>query len=103
MRSHLLFLFLTLSAFCTQTPIIGIYTQDRSGNHTYIAASYIKFVEMAGGQVVPIFYKSTEAELKTLLSQINGVLFPGGGMSLDIKNKFTHNADIILKYDSLTG
>lgn len=53
---------------------------------------------MAGAQVVPIFYKSTQADLKLLLSQINGVVFPGGGMELNISNEFTKNADYILKY-----
>ena len=32
---------------------------------------------MAGAQVVPIFSHSTEAQLSSLLSKINGVLFPG--------------------------
>lgn len=82
-----------------QVPIIGIYTQDRTSNtETYIAASYVKFLEMAGAQVVPIFYKSSQADLKKQLSQLNGVLFPGGGMDLDIKNTFTKNADFILNY-----
>lgn len=82
-----------------QVPVIGIYTQDHdSQTETYIAASYVKFLEMAGAQVVPIFYKSTEAELKNQLSQINGVLFPGGGMALNIKNTFTKNADFIFKF-----
>ena len=85
-----------------QTPVIGIYTQDASDNSsihtTYIASSYVKYLQMGGAQVVPIFYKSSQAELKLLLSQINGVLFPGGGMEFNINNTFTKNADFILKY-----
>ena len=41
-----------------QTPIIGIYTQTYNDlpNETYIVASYVKYIEMAGAQVIPIFY-----------------------------------------------
>lgn len=47
------------------TPIIGILTQEVSKliyreypdkeYHSYVAASYVKFVESAGGRVVPIW------------------------------------------------
>jgi len=68
-------------------PIIGIFTQpspsvlSRFGN-SYIAASYVKFIESAGARVVPIFYKSSQADLKKLFNSINGILFPGGSASL---------------------
>ena len=46
-----------------QTPVIGIYTLDSDDppepvpeNFTYFAGSYVKNLEMAGAQVVPIFY-----------------------------------------------
>ena len=48
-----------------QTPVIGIYTQDAEDFAslgsvdpfaTYIAASYVKNLEMAGAQVIPLFY-----------------------------------------------
>lgn len=42
-----------------QTPVIGIYTQTHTDTPTsktsYIAASYVKFIEMSGAQVVPIY------------------------------------------------
>lgn len=85
-----------------QTPIIGIYTQDSDypgyENFTYIASSYVKSMEMTGVQVVPIFYHYTTAQLKDLLSQINGVLFPGGEMPIDISNQWTSNTKYILEY-----
>jgi hypothetical protein len=42
-------------------PVIGVLTQDSFGNYgkSYIAASYIKFLESAGARVVPIHYKAT--------------------------------------------
>lgn len=65
-----------------QTPIIGIFTlenEDTSfGSSTYIAASYVKFIEMSGAQVVPIMSYSPTADILKLVSQLNGVLFTGG-------------------------
>lgn len=85
-----------------QTPVIGIYTQDSDlpgyESMTYIAASYVKSMEMTGVQVVPIFYHSTTAQLQTLLSQINGVVFPGGEMPIDVSNQWTANTKYILEY-----
>jgi hypothetical protein len=55
-----------------QAPVIGIYTQDAedfaqitqtNGMSTYIAASYVKNLEMAGAQVVPLFYHYSYQQL----------------------------------------
>jgi hypothetical protein len=59
------------AALPAQNPVIGIFTLPDEGdepkagveyppkltanNFTYIAASYVKFIQMAGAQVVPIF------------------------------------------------
>lgn len=100
---YLLFGLLILSqAAVKQTPVIGIYTEDSdypgSEDKTYISASYVKMIESAGGQVIPIFYSSTQAELAKLLPQINGVLFPGGEMPIDVKNHWTSNIAFILDW-----
>lgn len=64
-----------------QNPVIGIYTQTLSNTTTekssYIAASYVKFIEMSGAQVVPIYSFANTSDILTLLGKINGVLFPG--------------------------
>ncbi len=75
-----------------QTPIIGIYTQtDESdepegdtkpaetgySNYSYIAASYVKYIEMSGAQVVPLFAYNSTSYLDDILPKLNGVLFPG--------------------------
>ena len=61
---YLLALLVLSQAEIRQTPVIGIYTQDSDypghENETYIAASYVKIIEAAGGQVIPIFYSYTE-------------------------------------------
>jgi len=69
-------------------PIIGILTQPTDGPLTqfgssYIAASYVKYIEGAGGRVVPVFHNSTTEELDNIFNSINGILFPGGGADID--------------------
>lgn len=61
----------------SQTPIIGIYTQAYDHNSTYIAASYVKFIEMSGAQVVPLYSFAEPSSILTTLRKINGVLFTG--------------------------
>lgn len=53
---------------------------------------------MSGAQVVPLFYSLNRAELTIMLSQLNGVLIPGGSQNIDISNRLTQNADSILNY-----
>ena len=105
---------LGLAALPPQNPVIGIFTlpdegdEPREGqlyppkltanNYTYIAASYVKFIQMSGAQVVPIFAFSNTSYLDSILSKINGVLFTGGGAYIYIENIWTQNADHILKY-----
>lgn len=54
-------------------PVIGIVTQDNEsnwpprGNQTYIAASYVKYVEAGGARVVPIFYSRGDAYLESMV------------------------------------
>ena len=91
-----------------QRPIIGIYTQENEddpprGNsndlfQTFISASYVKWVEMSGAQVVPIFAYSNQSDIAALLPKLNGVLFPGGDLDFDIKNRWTSNAYFIFKW-----
>ncbi|XP_027688718.2 gamma-glutamyl hydrolase isoform X3 [Chelonia mydas] len=71
-----------------ERPIIGILAQEcdftsfsRFGS-SYIAASYVKFLESAGARVVPIRLNRSEEEYDKIFQSINGVLFPGGGVDL---------------------
>ena len=44
-------------------PIIGILNQNFDDNkHTYIAASYVKWIESSGARVVPLFYDQWSAD-----------------------------------------
>ena len=69
-------------------PIIGVMSQTTHGElakfgPTYIAASYIKYLESSGARVVPIMNDLSEDEILKLFKSINGVLFPGGGVNLN--------------------
>lgn len=68
-------------------PVIGIVSHPGDGasgrlkNGTgvsYIAASYVKFVESAGARVVPLVYTDPPEVLLRKLNLVNGVLFTGG-------------------------
>ncbi|KAM3132210.1 hypothetical protein pb186bvf_015670 [Paramecium bursaria] len=69
-------------------PIIGILTQasDYKGypgdQYSYIAASYVKFVESSGARVVPIPYEANNTVLEEYFQKINGLLVPGGDVAL---------------------
>lgn len=109
MIKFLLFAILFAAALSipNQRPIIGVYTQvneddpPREGNdifQTFITASYIKFIEMSGAQVVPIFAYSNQSYFAQLLPKLNGVLFPGGDLEFDMKETWTANAMYIFQY-----
>ena len=89
-------------------PRIGIYTQDSPSSYsaipgygdTYIAASYVKLVENAGGRPVPVSYRWRPEVLNEVLESLDGFIFPGGGMdlSLNSNNTFVANARVIVDY-----
>lgn len=70
--------------FPNDRPIIGILSHRSytsfypPSEYSFIASSYVKFLESSGAQVVPIHYDSPEEELKMMLDKINGLLIPGG-------------------------
>eukprot|EP00808_Paulinella_micropora_P016399 g17095.t1 len=63
-------------------PIIGIYTAPSDSGGDKLAASYVKWIEAAGGRVVPIPYHISQEHAKGNLSVLNGLLFPGGDAEL---------------------
>ncbi|CEG36738.1 gamma-glutamyl hydrolase a [Plasmopara halstedii] len=67
----------------THGPIVGIFAHPISQHGEYIAASYVKWVESAGGRVVPIPYNAPKPYLEQLLPQLNGLLFPGGSATVN--------------------
>ncbi|KAL4453960.1 hypothetical protein ABPG74_003843 [Tetrahymena malaccensis] len=112
--SVVLFCFLVLGVNCfnnstkfNSRPFIGIYTAPSTYskfpglNYSYIAASYVKFVESAGAQAVPIPYDATLEYLDTLFSKINGILFPGGSVEFTFDDSvdkiFSRNANYLIQ------
>ncbi|XP_059469922.1 gamma-glutamyl hydrolase-like [Neocloeon triangulifer] len=69
-------------------PIIGVLSQELSRslenewgelNYTsFIAASYVKFLESAGARVVPIKINREMSYYTDVINSINGLLIPGG-------------------------
>jgi len=83
-------------------PVIGIVSypvdvpaEEKYGNY-YIAASYVKFVESAGGQVIPIKYDASQDELLTIFNQVNRVLFPGGGADISVNSALWNTAKYLV-------
>ena len=71
-------------------PIIGVLAQECQPyfpealcNTSYIAASYVKYVESGGARVVPVFINQAEEYYRTIFHSTNGLLIPGGDVSLD--------------------
>ena len=66
-------------------PVVGILAQPygpTNGTNQYIAASYVKYIEMGGGRSIPIPYDTTNnAVLDDIYRQIHGLLLPGGANS----------------------
>ena len=77
-------------------PVIAILAQpDRTegSNRSYIAASYVKFVEASGARVVPVPVGISDDQVDHIFNGVNGVLFPGGHMEWDEeKPKYYKNA-----------
>ncbi|CAA0816352.1 Gamma-glutamyl hydrolase 2 [Striga hermonthica] len=68
-------------------PVIGILSHPGDGasgrlsndsDASYIAASYVKFVESAGARVIPLIYNEPSEVLNDKLKLVNGVILTGG-------------------------
>lgn len=70
-------------------PVIGVLAQEISPEHkfargsSYIAASYVKYLEGAGARVVPVRINLTETDYRNIFFSINGLLLPGGNVDLE--------------------
>ncbi|XP_013400427.1 gamma-glutamyl hydrolase-like [Lingula anatina] len=68
-------------------PIIGIMSQEspdelKKYGPTYIPASYVGYLEQAGARVAPVKVNQTDDYYISLFKSLNGVLFPGGEVSI---------------------
>ncbi|GAA6223889.1 gamma-glutamyl hydrolase-like [Lates japonicus] len=80
-------------------PIIGVLAQENlpgdqlAQGSSYIAASYVKYLEGAGARVVPIRINRTQEEYAKIFYSINGLLLPGGDVDLQT-SQFSQAAKI---------
>ncbi|XP_061386415.1 gamma-glutamyl hydrolase B-like [Musca vetustissima] len=78
----------------TVTPVIGILCMDiattlqnRYGREyqSYLAASYVRFLEAAGAKVIPIWNNRPRIYYESIMNKINGILMPGGAIFFNPK------------------
>jgi len=74
-------------------PVIGVLSQEldealeaklpRGHNYTsYLAASYVKWIEAGGARVVPVIIGKQKQYYQKLFAGLNGLLLPGGSAPL---------------------
>jgi len=68
-------------------PVIGLLAQKCKGpkakyGYQYLAASYVQWIESAGGKVVPVKIDQERSYYEELLQNLNGLMLPGGGQDL---------------------
>lgn len=70
-------------ASANSSPVFGVLTQPiRNSSSTMVAASYVKWLEAGGARSIPIPYDASPATVVDLLSQIDGILLPGGSSAV---------------------
>ncbi|XP_056630052.1 gamma-glutamyl hydrolase-like isoform X1 [Diorhabda sublineata] len=84
----LIFYLLISKNFASDTPIVGILSQEtyivskylhNDLYDSFIAASYVKFLESAGARVIPVWKGQSRDYYERIVKYTNGILFPGGG------------------------
>jgi len=105
----LLFFANIAQSYPTTGPVIGIVTNPADGfdqypedKFSYFYASYVKYLEQGGAQVVPIYYDLPHDKIGSLLDKLNGVLFTGGSNEFEDKpgklSEFGATLDYIVNY-----
>ncbi|XP_005182858.1 gamma-glutamyl hydrolase [Musca domestica] len=76
------------------SPVIGILCIDIASalqknygkeNQSYLAASYVKYLEAAGARVIPIWNNRSQDYYESIMNKINGILLPGGAIYFNKK------------------
>ena len=68
-----------------QQPLIGVLSQPlyhSFANVSFIAASYVQFVESAGARAIPIVYSDPKEEIIRRFKEVSGIILPGGTVGL---------------------
>ncbi|GAB5368313.1 hypothetical protein AAMO2058_001308800 [Amorphochlora amoebiformis] len=97
---------------CTDRPVIGVLTvpirgsrcSTYAGRPGYVTGNggscfdsvYVKWIESAGGRVIPIPYDLPSHEVERVFDTLNGVLFTGGGEVLtDLSSPFMQTTGLL--------
>lgn len=92
-------IYLNTTARVNDRPLIGVLSQPGNpapANQSYIAASYVKFIELGGARAVPILYDAPRFEVERIFKAVNGVLIPGGGQNLSPHHPFFDTSSLLL-------
>lgn len=85
------------------SPVIGILGKPTQGNQgvSWFESFYVKWLESGGGRVVPIRHNISTTELTKLLeNELNGFLFTGGGLELNLDSEYVQTANKIFSYST---
>lgn len=101
-----LFILLTTARYLPESPIVGILSLPVEGECETLSISggscfhsmYVKWIEQAGAQVVPVLFDSSGDDLEDLLSSINGILFTGGELDLEPESLYMKTAAFIYNW-----
>lgn len=67
------------------------------------ASFYPKWIEAAGGRVIPLRFDLTKNQIDEVFSKLNGVLFTGGGLDLTLNSKYVETASRFLELAIAAG
>ncbi|XP_001352540.4 gamma-glutamyl hydrolase [Drosophila pseudoobscura] len=98
---------LLVAASANSSPVIGVLTQEVytdglisrhfENKTSYIAASYVKYLEGAGARVVPIWIGRNRSYYEDLMHKINGVLLPGGATWFNQSNGYADAGEHLIQ------
>ena len=106
------FIFVIVLSVCkrppqsSRMPVIGILTEPvlpefKGMGKQYLAASYVKWAEAGGAQVIPIRADKYASDLPSLFkiwNSTNGFIFPGGGVYLAKQPNFMTVMEALMKW-----
>lgn len=100
------------TASINEYPLIGILAQEISyalekiypGKYeSFIAASYVKFVEGGGARVVPIFINKQEEYYQDIMKKVNGYDIKFDPTIIRIRNRFYYSIKVSCSLEVLLG
>jgi len=94
----LLVLMLNSVQALNKRPIIGILTKpnnETAPTKLVFSGDYVSWLEQSGARVVPIWVDASHDEIRKQFSNLNGILFTGGGLSLAAHTQYYQTAQFI--------